>query len=326
MDQQIINVEYDRLKISVFINDIHEFGQTINVRIIIDNEFPYAVRVKPPTILNYYGYSENDPENKISGNITLRWVDDELVMEKDSWERLTTISFQPENIGKYIIEISGVPKLSTMIYPSDEVIYQYNIEKIAELGLTDAWVDVNYFDNDSVVARTFLDIDNESVLFEEITYVRDEGFWRLKRWSRKKCSSPCRNLEITDYSFKISSGGRSGEDKVDYLSMIYPDVFNPSNKTGIVGKVRVKLSNSESSFSLEYTTVRMFSPSNGIIPPNSTCKIHEALRSFGWETEGGDDPSGLPISRLKGRTYLIEIQLLDAFNKIIGSESFIHKF
>ena len=101
--------------------------------------------------------------------------------------------------------------------------------------------------------------------------------------------------------------------------------FLQIKQTGYVSRVKVNMRNSIHSLFLEYGTVRYFDRYNTLIPPNETRIIYEDGPFSSWVSDSGER-LGISLSELKGRTYLIEIQLVDAFDNIIAYGLFLHKF
>ena len=220
-----------------------------------------------------------------------------------------------------MVNISGLPGVVVVVYPQDEILYQIMMQQIERYGLVNAHAQIEYTDNVSAVGRVYLDVDNVTYLFEEVTFQRNGQTWHLDKYHRELCPSPCRNLSIVDISFRESESNR-----IPILSRINPIVYNPCSKTGLVKEVQVMLRYDNHSYHIRYGTHRIFFIENGVIPPFETRLIHENIPVLGWRKDDSDERHRLPLTELEDKEVSIEITLLDPYRSIIGKGTFNHTF
>ena len=316
----VLNVELNALRVEVFADEICAVNQTIAVRTIVHNDYPYDIRVNMPESLNYTYYSETE-EYRTTASVDIDWSEDELVLPAESWRDLFIIRLHSETLGRFMVNISSLPGVVVVVYPQNEILYQRMMQQIERYGLVDAHAQIEYTDNESAVGRIYLDVDNVTYLFDEVTFQRRGQTWHSVKYHREPCPSPCRNLSIVDISFRESESNH-----IPYLTCIHPIVYNPCSKTGLVMNVQVMLSYDNHSYQIKYGTTRIFSIENGIIPPFETRLIHENISIPGWIKDDSDERHGLPLTELEDKEVSIEITLLDPYRSIIGKGTFNHTF
>jgi len=202
-----------------------------------------------------------------------------------------------------------------------EVVEDY----VGLLNLTDvgyeilSWTEETIWSCEKAVASIHFVVDGERVPFQELRLEIHNGTWETRGAGKWGTRSPSKDVEIVGYLIDVgTTGNRTCIFGVD------PVVENEGEGTAYIPEVEVELGNSTSVMRQSYSTLgKGFW--DGLIKAKSVDSVGAIYHAYTWITENGRF-TNLPLSPIRGKTYMITIALMDGEGTVLASETFTHVF
>jgi len=104
------------LRLEVITNKTeYRLGEEIVAECVVINDSPSDATITPPSNMDAQGYPKADNGTDIRQSVSITWAERELVVPGYSTVALTNFIFRSEEIGVFVIEIGGFPKIEVTV-------------------------------------------------------------------------------------------------------------------------------------------------------------------------------------------------------------------
>jgi len=105
-----------RLRLEVITNKTeYRLGEEMVAECVVINDSPSDATITPPSNMGAKGYPKAENDTDIRASTSITWAERELVVPGYSTVALMDFNFRSEEIGVFVIEISGFPKTEVTV-------------------------------------------------------------------------------------------------------------------------------------------------------------------------------------------------------------------